>query len=70
MVQQPAPAAQSTQPQQPAPAAQPAHAAQPVKAAQVGEPEKKKSKQWIWTIAILFAILVGVVIGFFIRKFI
>ena len=64
MVQQPASAAQSTQPQQPA------SAAQPTPAAQMGEPEKKKSKQWIWTIAILFAILVGVVIGYFIGKFI
>ena len=64
MVQQPA-AAQSAQPQQPA-AAQPAPAAQPAQAVQTGQPEKKKSKWLIWTIAILAAIAVGVAIGFFI----
>ena len=64
MVQQPA-AAQSAQPQQPA-ATQPAPGTQPAPATQMGQPEeKKKSKWWIWTIAILAAIAVGVAIGFF-----
>ena len=64
MVQQPA-ASQSAQPQQPA-AAQPVQGTQPAPATQMGQPEeKKKSKWWIWTIAILAAIAVGVAIGFF-----